>query len=242
MNYNVYRVEKVNDYQNKGDSLDYNYSKDFEELRKLWGYVMQDYVITDSEFELGHVYFNGDLIKPLEKVSSFKGEPIKVIPIKTSVEVKDLKLGDRFKFGKTEFIKLDNSHGGCLCLAADVLFKDCFDEDNQNNWITSSLRKKLARVIGEYIENNDALVPFVRDLTTDDGMTEYGSCTDVVSLLTCDEYRKYRKLIPNCGKWHWTITADSLEYSYYVRMSIRSVVCTTTVRIAVTSACVRFVF
>lgn len=95
--------------------------------------------------------------------------------------------------------------------------KTIIDEDNQNNWITSSLRKKLARVIGEYIENNDALVPFVRDLTTDDGMTEYGSCTDVVSLLTCDEYRKYRKLIPNCGKWHWTITADSLEYSCSVR-------------------------
>ncbi len=218
MNYNVYRVEKVNDYQNKGDLLDYNYSKDFEELRKLRGYVTQDYVITDSEFELGHVYFNGDLIKPLEKVSSFEGEPIKVIPIKKSVEVKDLKLGDRFKFGKTKFVKLDNSHGGCLCLAADVLFKDCFDENNQNNWVTSSLRKKLAKVIGDYIENNDALVPFVRDLTTDDGMTEYGSCTDVVSLLTCDEYRKYRKLIPNCGKWHWTITADSLEYSCFVRI------------------------
>ena len=56
-----------------------------------------------------------------------------------------------------------------------------------------------------------------RDLTTDDGMTDYGHCMDTVSLLTCDEYRKYRKFIPNCGEWHWTITADSLEYSYSVR-------------------------
>lgn len=130
-----------------------------------------------------------------------------------SVEVKDLKFGDRFKFGKTEFVKLDNSHGGCLCLAADIWFKARFDENSQNNWETSSLRKELAARVGEFIPI-DNLIPFDRDLTTDDGMTEYGSCTDVVSLLTCDEYRKYRKLIPNCGKWHWTITADSLEFSY----------------------------
>ena len=133
--------------------------------------------------------------------------------------MKDLKLGDHFKFGKIEFVKLDNICGGCLCLAADVWFNACFDENNKNNWSTSSLRKELAEVIEDYIDKN-ALVPFDRDLTTDDGMTDYGHTIDIISLLTCDEYRKYRKLIPNCVKWHWTITADSLEYSYYVRIII----------------------
>ena len=134
------------------------------------------------------------------------------------MKIKDIKTGSKFKFGKIEFVKLDNTYGGCLCLAADVLFNGCFDdvEDNRNNWATSSLRQKLTEDIGEYIDTG-ALFPFDRDLTTDDGMTEYGSCTDVVSLLTCDEYRKYRKLIPNCGKWHWTVTEDSLEYWYDVR-------------------------
>ena len=133
------------------------------------------------------------------------------------MKIKDIKIGSKFKFGKIEFVKLDNTYGGCLCLATDVLFNGCFDEDGKNNWATSTLRQKLTEDIGEYIDTG-ALFPFDRDLTTDDGMTEYGSCTDVVSLLTCGEYRKYRKLIPNCGKWHWTITADSLEYSYYVRL------------------------
>ena len=132
------------------------------------------------------------------------------------MKIKDVKIGSKFKFGKIEFVKLDNTHSGCLCLATDVLFGDCFDEDNLNNWATSTLRQKLMEVIGDYIDTS-ALVPFDRDLTTDDGMTDYGHCTDTVSLLTCDEYRKYRKLIPNCGEWHWTITADSLEYSYSVR-------------------------
>lgn len=132
------------------------------------------------------------------------------------MKIKDVKIGSKFKFGKIEFVKLDNTHSGCLCLATHVLFSDCFDEVGENDWATSTLRQKLTDVIGDYIDTS-ALVPFDRDLTTDDGMTDYGHCTDTVSLLTCDEYRKYRKLIPNRGEWHWTITADTFIYSYDVR-------------------------
>lgn len=74
MLYNVYKVEKINGYHNKADSLDYDYTSDFEYLKKVRWYTMLDYVVTDSEFELGCVYFNGDLIKPIEKVASFEGE------------------------------------------------------------------------------------------------------------------------------------------------------------------------
>lgn len=131
-------------------------------------------------------------------------------------KLKMIEQGQHFKYGDKEFVKLDALNDGYLCLAADVWFRARFDEDDKNNWATSSLRKELAARIVEFIPEEN-LIPFDRDLTTDDGMTEYGTCTDIVSLLTCDEYRKYRKFIPNCGKWHWTITADSLEYSCSVR-------------------------
>ena len=36
--------------------------------------------------------------------------------------------------------------------------------------------------------------------------------------MTCEEYRKYRKLIPLADDWCWTITADSLVYDSYVRI------------------------
>lgn len=74
MLYNVYKVEKISGCHNKADSVDYDYTSDFESLKKVRGYTMLDYVVTDSEFELGRVYFNGNLIKPLEKVASFEGE------------------------------------------------------------------------------------------------------------------------------------------------------------------------
>lgn len=132
------------------------------------------------------------------------------------MKIKDVKIGSKFEFGKIEFVKLDNAYGGCLCLATNILFKNRFDEDSGNNWEISTLREKLMKVIGDYIDTS-ALVPFDRDLTTDDGLTDYGHCTDTISLLTCDEYRKYRKLIPNCGDWNWTITADNVTYSDNVR-------------------------
>ena len=74
MLYNVYKVEKISDCHKKADSLNFDYTSYFEYLKKVRGYAMLDYVVTDSEFELGCVYFNGDLIKPIEKVASFEGE------------------------------------------------------------------------------------------------------------------------------------------------------------------------
>lgn len=132
------------------------------------------------------------------------------------IKLKTIEQGQRIKYGEKEFVKLDDLTGGCLCLAVDVWFNACFDIINKNNWATSLLRKYLAARIGEFIPKEN-LIPFDRDLTTDDGLTDYGTCTDVVSLLTCNEYRKYRKFIPNCGKWQWTITADSLECPNNVR-------------------------
>lgn len=79
MNYNIYKVEKVDNYINTADTLDYDYAKDFEYLKAYRGYAIQDYVISDSEFELGHVYFDGDLIKPIAKVASFEGELATII-------------------------------------------------------------------------------------------------------------------------------------------------------------------
>lgn len=133
------------------------------------------------------------------------------------MKINDVKIGSKLEFGKIEFVKLDNAYGGCLCLATNILFGNRFDEDSESNWEISTLRQELMKVIGDYIDIS-ALVPFDRDLMTDDGLTDYGHCTDTVSLLTCDEYRKYRRLIPNCGECQWTITADSVTYSYYVRI------------------------
>lgn len=72
------------------------------------------------------------------------------------------------------------------------------------NELNTDLRKKIENELGV-----DSLVEFERDLLSLDGQTEYGTCRDFVSLISVDEYRKYRKLLPNTERWWWTLTPDS---------------------------------
>lgn len=144
---------------------------------------------------------------------------------KSGNAVKALNAGDRFIYGGIEWVKLDDAHGGALVLAVNKQADAAFDKNESNNWATSSLRKDLNAYKNGHFSwaslkdvNKADLIEFERDLTTDDGITEYGTCKDFISLYTCNEYRKYRKFIPDCGVWHWTITGDSLVYSCYVRI------------------------
>lgn len=137
--------------------------------------------------------------------------------VNNTTTIDELEQGAVFKWGKKEYIKLDATSAGCLCLAKDVWFKSKFD-DQTNDWSKSQLRGDIATKAFDFIPDIDKLMLFDRDLTTDDGLTDYGYCyDDAISMLTCDEYRKYRKFIPTTDERYWTITADSIIYSPFVR-------------------------
>ena len=61
-------------------------------------------------------------------------------------------------------------------------------------------------IIGE--EN---VIEFERNLLSLDGQTEYGACKDFVSLISIDEYRTYRSLIPNFDEWWWMLSPYSTK-------------------------------
>ena len=85
-------------------------------------------------------------------------------------------------------------------------------DDSSNNWDSSNLRNELNTDLRKKIEDivgEGALLKFTRDLLSMDGQTEYGTCEDYVSLLTVDEYRKYRKYLPNMEEWWWLITPNT---------------------------------
>lgn len=127
--------------------------------------------------------------------------------VNNTTTIDELEQGAVFKWGKKEYIKLDAISAGCLCLAKDVWFKSKFD-DQTNDWSKSQLRGYIATKAIDFIPDIDKLMLFDRDLTTDDGLTDYGYCyDDAISMLTCDEYRKYRKFIPTTDEWYWTIIA-----------------------------------
>nr|DAQ01204.1 MAG TPA: hypothetical protein [Caudoviricetes sp.] len=119
-----------------------------------------------------------------------------------------LEIGDTFEIAGINWKILDITDKGYMCLADKLEDSMEFDEGS-SDWEGSQLRKylnteffeKIADEIGE--EN---IITFNRDLTSLDGQTEYGECEDMVSLLTIDEYRKYRKLIPNTNFYWWLIS------------------------------------
>ena len=120
---------------------------------------------------------------------------------------KCLTIGETFELAGVNWKIIDITSDGYVCLA-DSIGDMKFDSEN-NDWRTSDLRKNLNEEFLKKIESeigSDNLIEFERNLLSLDGQTEYGTCDDKVSLLTVDEYRKYRKHIPNTGDWFWLIS------------------------------------
>lgn len=129
-----------------------------------------------------------------------------------------LGIGDTFELAGLTWKILDITDKGYMCLADRLEENMEFDEES-NDWIKSQLRgylhtefiKKITDEVGE-----DNIISFNRNLLSLDGQAEYGECEDKISLLTVDEYRKYRSLIPNTENyWWWLVTPWSTSYNDY---------------------------
>lgn len=127
---------------------------------------------------------------------------------------KNLGIGDTFELLNLTWKILDITDKGYVCLAGK--FEDSMEFDSSSNdWKSSDLREYLNNEFYEELAETigaDNIIPFERDLLSMDGLTDYGTCEDKVSILNVDEYRKYRQLIPNTNDyWWWTLTADSCK-------------------------------
>lgn len=123
-----------------------------------------------------------------------------------------LEVGNTVEVAGIKWLVLDNLEKGYLVISEDFYGEDKTFDNSKNDWKISELRNYLNTKLRKKIEEDvgeDALVKFDRDLTSMDGQTEYGICEDYVSIITFDEYRKYRKSLPNTGDYWWTLTPDS---------------------------------
>lgn len=138
--------------------------------------------------------------------------------------IRDLKVGDIFEYGAFEWIKLNETEGGVLAITKDILPDNRRFDENINDWRDSELRNWLNENFLYALIDNGAkeedFLEFERDLTADDGIKDYGSCKDRISLITCEEYRKYREFISLINNWWWTLTPYSClaSNSYSVRI------------------------
>lgn len=133
------------------------------------------------------------------------------------MESLNAKPGDKFTFKGYEWIVLDEDvDGGVMAIMASTWGNKayCFDDDGCNNYAKSSLRKKLLNVLLPVL-GEDNLIPHEVDLIADNGDDRYGTVTDRVFILSCDEYRRYRKHVPLLPEWMWTCTPWYISHTGY---------------------------
>ena len=142
--------------------------------------------------------------------------------------------GEHFMFKSFEWVCLDPHHldGGVLAIMAKAWAKDvkfspsdkfADEKGNWNNYRTSNVRGILSDMANAVFDRK-ILLSHTVDLVADNGDRAYGAVADLVFILTCDEYRKYRDYIPHYDSWIWTATPwycgdkdSNTDYTNYVR-------------------------
>lgn len=142
----------------------------------------------------------------------------------------------RVAYGGVKWVVLEARPNMSLCLAEDVLKDEngeirymAFDTDNKNDFAASSVRAFLN---GDFLEelaaagaDKEAFVPIVLDLTSDDGLDDYGTDSAKIGFITDRMYRVFRKIIPKASENYWTCTPFSTErngYKSFVRHVLTS--------------------
>ena len=144
-------------------------------------------------------------------------------------KVSSLNPGDVFKDRDgEEYIVLEHPEDGRTAVLKKGLLEE-MQFGSSNDWRDSYIRQELnstyLRSLEEKFGEENILVHTV-DLFSMDGLDDYGKCQDKVSILTADEYRRYRKALEKAngtavGDWWWLCTPDSTpsgDGSSYVRL------------------------
>lgn len=128
--------------------------------------------------------------------------------------------GTIFPYAGEKWVALEHEASGrTLCLSLDLIPNKPFDENNCNNFATSSSKEWMN---GPYLDNlidavkgPHAFLTTEIDLMADDGLKDYGTCTVTIFSLTVDQYRRNRDVIPNADDWWWLSTAFSTKSNGY---------------------------
>lgn len=138
------------------------------------------------------------------------------------VEVGTLNPGDVFTQGGEEFIVLDKKPNGDVFIIKADFLDDRHKFGENNDWRVNPIRTSMN--CGEIYQHMCELFgaenirDMNRDLTSLDGLDDYGTCVDKVSMLTATEYAKYHKILglnsDYPGAW-WTITPASTPSNGY---------------------------
>lgn len=128
------------------------------------------------------------------------------------VKLSDVKEGDLFKLGTREFFVLEQSGDTTAVILKDLLHNGMAFGKN-NRYCGSDVDKACEEFADEItsIVGEKNLLEHTVDLTSDDGLKDYGKIWRRVSLLTADQYRRYVDVLDKfkLDRWWWLATPFS---------------------------------
>lgn len=129
-----------------------------------------------------------------------------------NVKLSDIPVGETFRIGANEFIVLEQFPETAAVILKDLLPDDVtFGENNRYDGsnpdqMCCEFAEDLFAAIG-----SENVIPHSVDLTSDDGLKDYGRVDRAVSLLTTEEYRRYVDILDKFkpDRWWWLATPYS---------------------------------
>lgn len=128
------------------------------------------------------------------------------------ISIPGVKDGETFKVGGMEFIKFPSKDGRTPVVMKDMAFFSSFGSNNnlKKSKIIKRLEKEiLPMIVAEIGEEN--VCTFETDLTTLDGLKDYGKMESKISLPTLDFYRANVDIFDKhkASRLWWLATPDS---------------------------------
>ena len=130
-----------------------------------------------------------------------------------TIKLADIEEGNSFMIGVHEFIVLEQSGDTTAIIRKDLLPDQEFGRTN--NYHDSAVDKTCCKFADEIatIIGAENIVEHTVDLTSDDGLKDYGTIQSRCSLLTADLYRRYIDILDkfNPDSWWWLATPHSTK-------------------------------
>ena len=157
---------------------------------------MTNYICLDNQI----INLTDEQVKEIKKSLKFR------------CKLAEIPVGETFTAGEYEFIVLEHSKATTAVILKNLLGDD-ITFGSSNNYKGSNVDKicedfaeKLADILGSH-----AVVEHTVDLTSDDGLKDYGKIQRRASLLTANQYRRYIEILDKhkIDAWWWLATAFS---------------------------------
>lgn len=130
------------------------------------------------------------------------------------MKLADVAVGSVVKIGAREMLVLDQTGDTTLVITKD-LYIGASEFGSSNNFVGSLVAEHCDKFAGEIAEEvgDENIVSHGLDLTSDDGLKDYGTVECKASLLTADMYRKYVDILDtvNPKKYWWLATPYSTK-------------------------------